>query len=193
MANANTNNASSSQAEFFDLHTTGIGYLSRIRRVEPSKRAKDQYFACTINALRGSKEEALYTKFDVIISGADAEARVLALKGFVDAKRKVMIQFKLGDIFPEHFTQTKGKDTGKVVCVIRGRLLQVKMAKVDNAVYNFVDVPSEQDNSAADGFDDAPADTGFKKQENAGANGFDDDTPMGSGFEAEFPPLDMAV
>jgi len=153
MANAanttRTNNAAQVEA-FFDLHTTGIGYLSRIRIVSPTKRSKDNYVACTINALHGSKEDVHYTKFDVRISGTEAEARILALKGYVDANRKVLVQFKIGDIYPEAFVFQKGTRAGQTGVVNKGRLLQVNAAKVDGTVYNFINVEAAAEDEPFD-------------------------------------------
>ncbi|WP_350617546.1 DUF3577 domain-containing protein, partial [Pseudomonas sp. HY7a-MNA-CIBAN-0227] len=41
------------EAKFFDLHTTGIGYLNRIREVKPRGKGKP-FMAVTVAALRGS-------------------------------------------------------------------------------------------------------------------------------------------
>ncbi|EPZ01212.1 DUF3577 domain-containing protein, partial [Mannheimia haemolytica] len=45
----------STQKNYFNLHTTGIGYLSNIRTVTPKKG--DEFLACTIGALIGEAGE----------------------------------------------------------------------------------------------------------------------------------------
>ena len=56
--------------EYFDLHTTGVGYVNRIREVTPKQG--DAFMACTIGALRGSKSAVEYSYFDCRVSGAEA-------------------------------------------------------------------------------------------------------------------------
>ena len=45
------------QAQFFDLHTRGIGYLNRVREVTVKKG--NPFMACTIAALRGDTDSPL--------------------------------------------------------------------------------------------------------------------------------------
>ena len=61
--------------QFFDLHTSGIGYINRVRLVEPRKG--EPFWACSIAALRGDTNNVEYTYFDVRVSGTEA-ARLIA-------------------------------------------------------------------------------------------------------------------
>lgn len=45
------------QAQFFNLHTRGIGYLNRVREVTAKKG--NPFMACTIAALRGDTDSPL--------------------------------------------------------------------------------------------------------------------------------------
>ena len=47
--------------KYFDLHTTGIGYLNRVREVTPKEGTP--FLSVTIAALRGSVDNAQYTHF----------------------------------------------------------------------------------------------------------------------------------
>lgn len=47
----------SNEAKFFDLHTTGIGYLNRLREVTPRKGKP--FMAVTVAALKGSADACL--------------------------------------------------------------------------------------------------------------------------------------
>jgi hypothetical protein len=130
-----------SESKFYDLHVTGLGYLNRVRMVKPSKG--DSFLACSISALRGewNKDGSIKpesTKFDVRVYGQDAIKAIEVLQPHGEEKRKIMIQFKLGDIYPEVFvfekdaapnkgTHKKG-DTG---VMIKGRLLKISKAWVD--------------------------------------------------------------
>lgn len=123
-------------AKYFDLHTTGLGYLNRIRLVQPKKG--EAFFACSIAALRGDVNDVEYTYFDCRVSGKAAQAAVECFKADIDANRKVLIGFKIGDIYPETYPITTGERTGQTGVAIKGRLLQVTHAKVDG---NPVDLP----------------------------------------------------
>ena len=131
-----TNDASVTNAErntseapgFFDLHVEGIGYLNRVREV---KVKKGQFWACSISAIRGDANDVDYTKFDVRVIGSEAREFVKRLKPEVDAKKAVIVGFKLGDIYPEKFVYENGDRKGEVGMVIKGRLLKVRFAKVD--------------------------------------------------------------
>jgi Protein of unknown function (DUF3577). len=115
--------------KYFDLHTRGIGYVNRIREVKPKKG--DSFWACTIGALRGSVEEAEYTYFDCRISGAEANKLIRRCEEAVNAEKKVMIGFTIGDIYPETFVFEKGKNQGQTGVSLKGRLLFVSFIKVD--------------------------------------------------------------
>ena len=40
------------QPAFFDLHVEGVGYLNRVRTVQPKKG--QEFLACTVSAMRGA-------------------------------------------------------------------------------------------------------------------------------------------
>ena len=123
-------------SKFFDLHTTGLGYLNRVRMVKPRG---DQFLACSISALRGEwKSDGSikpdYTKYDVRVYGQDAVKAIEFLKPFGDQKRKILIQFKLGDTYPDMFVYDKDTDyhkKGDHGVMTKGRLLKIAKAWVD--------------------------------------------------------------
>ncbi len=127
----------SSVSEFFDLHVNGIGYLNRIREV---KVKKGQFLACSITAIRGDTADVDYTKFDVRVTGSEAKEIIKQLKANVDAKKAVIIGFRLGDIYPEKFVYENGDRKGEIGVAIKGRLLKVRFAKVDGTA---VPLPTE--------------------------------------------------
>lgn len=57
--------------KYFDLHTTGIGYLNRTREV-PVRRSS-AFLACDIAALHGAEDAVEYTRFDCKVAGGEAE------------------------------------------------------------------------------------------------------------------------
>jgi hypothetical protein len=130
------NTTTSTEKNFFDLHVTGLGYVSRVRAVTPKKG--NPYIACSISALRGEAGDKLYTMFDCAIVGAEAEKVIemlgpdIASKGEDGkAKNKVLIGFRLGDIYPEQFTYNTGPRAGQPGLVTKGRLLKIFWAKVN--------------------------------------------------------------
>jgi hypothetical protein len=136
------------EKKFFDLHTRGLGYLNRTRWVSTKGkggRRGDTFLACSINALHGDAEDPNTTLFDCNkVSGADARNIVLALMPDVDAGKKVLVGFTIGDIYAhvyERKIKTKDasgqwRETGEseTAALIKGRLLKITHVKVDGEV-----------------------------------------------------------
>ena len=145
----------------FDLHVAGIGYLNRIREVKPRKGSP--FHACSINALRGDGDAPEYTRFDLIIRGGKAEQRVLSLREAVERRQKVIVAFKLGDIYPDLFTYDSGDRKGQAGVAIKGRLLQVNATTIDGIRVDWVEagMPDEvRDNASHELRDEAPVQAG---------------------------------
>ena len=64
--------------QYFDLHTTGIGYLNRVREVTPKDGTP--FLSVTIAALRGSVDNTRYTHFECAVSGKQAQQTVRQLR-----------------------------------------------------------------------------------------------------------------
>ena len=132
------------EAEYFNLHASGCGYLSRVRWVDPGKRrggrTGEQFLACAINALRGDVGSPCYTYFDLRVSGEEAAELVEQLKPSVDEDRKVFVAFKLGDFYAHSYERdvrdNRGQKTGEkeISALIKGRLLLITHVKVDGEV-----------------------------------------------------------
>ena len=121
-----SNNESS---RYFDLHTTGIGYLNRVREVTPKEG--NPFLSVTIAALRGSVDNVQYTHFECRVSGRQAQEVVRQVRPAVEGKLKVLIGFTLSDLFGETFTFKSGDKTGETGISLKARLLRVSWAKVD--------------------------------------------------------------
>lgn len=122
----------STLVKYFDLHTTGYGWLKRVRTVRPTGKKAQPYLACSISAIRHQADGTTkYTNFDLIVAGADAKAVVENLKQHVDASRHVLVGFRIGDIVPESFTYSSGSRAGEVGVSVKGRLLKLFFAKVE--------------------------------------------------------------
>jgi hypothetical protein len=121
--------SSSHETGYFDLHITGLGYLNRIREVAPKKG--DSFLACDIVALNGPSDKAEYRRFDVRVSGNKAQQLVRRCIQAVNDKRKVLIGFRLGDLWTDTFVYEKGQNAGKHGVSLKARLLFVSWIKVD--------------------------------------------------------------
>lgn len=127
------NTQSQSNEKFFDLHTTGIGYCNRVREV--AVKRGESFLAVDINAMHGSESDLQQTRFDCKISGAEAKLVMRnILMSAIEAKRKVLVGFKLGDLYAETFTYEKGDKAGQTGVSLKARLLRILWAKVDGEV-----------------------------------------------------------
>ncbi|MBR9881231.1 MAG: DUF3577 domain-containing protein [Gammaproteobacteria bacterium] len=114
---------------FFDLHITGLGYLNRIRQVKPKRG--EAFWACDIAALNGPADDVGYTRFDCRISGRDAEVLVKRCRQAVYQGRKVLVGFKLGDLWADTFVYSKGDKAGQTGVSLKARLLFISWIKVN--------------------------------------------------------------
>ncbi|ARQ75677.1 hypothetical protein B6D87_16260 [Pseudomonas fragi] len=146
-----------SEAKFFDLHTTGIGYLNRIREVKPRGKGKP-FMAVAIAALHGSTDEVEYSYIDCNVVGTDAEKLIRRCQEAVDAGKKVLAGFRIGDIWADAFTYEKGDKKGLPGASLKGRLLFISWIKVDGeTVYEAKPKDSvDPDNSDRDSARNSP-------------------------------------
>lgn len=147
----------SSEKSFFDLHITGLGYLNRIREVRPKKG--EAFLACDIAALNGPSDDVSYIRFDTRVSGSEAQHLIHRCTEAVEAEKKVMIGFRLGDLWADTFTYSKGKRAGEQGVSLKARLLFISWIKVDgNLVYKAEpkSTPAEPYGSQAPVASDAP-------------------------------------
>ena len=148
--------AQSAQREYFNLHTSGIGYLNRIRwvSVKGRGRSSEPFLACSISALRGPAEGVEYTYFDVRVSGEEAINIIDDLQDTVNSGAKVIVSFRIGDIYPhlyERKVKVDGRLTGEIetACLLKGRLLLINSVTVNGEkVYERA---ASQDDAAASG------------------------------------------
>ena len=116
--------------KYFDLHITGIGYANRVRDVA-LKRGKS-FLAVDISALHGSSQEIQYTRFDCRVSGKEAQTIIEQIRPLInDEKNKVLIGFKLGDLYADTFVYSKGKKAGQTGVSLKARVLRIEWVKVN--------------------------------------------------------------
>jgi hypothetical protein len=128
---------SSNAKRYFDLHTTGLGYLNRLREVKPKRG--DPFLACEISALYGPSDDVEYCRFDVKVTGSDAKHLIRQYGNHVKANRKVLVGFKLGDLRLDKFTypadyRRDPEKAGKPGVSLKARLLFISWIKVDKVL-----------------------------------------------------------
>jgi len=123
-------NNQSQETKYFDLHITGIGYLNRVREV-PVKRGAP-FFAVDVSALHGSHQDIQYTRFDCRVSGKEAQAIIEQIQPMIeDDKNKVLIGFKLGDLYTETFIYQQDEKAGQTGVSLKARLLRIEWVKLN--------------------------------------------------------------
>ena len=132
-------NNPSQDDNYFNLHLTGLGYLNRVREV-PVKRGSN-FFAVDISAMHGKSDDIQYTRFDCRVSGKQAEAILTQIKPMIDNdENKVLVGFKLGDLYPDIFVYKKGKNEGQTGVSLKARLLRIEWVKVNGKMIE-IDLP----------------------------------------------------
>ena len=119
--------------KYFDLHTTGIGYLNRVREVTP--REGSPFMSVTIAALRGRADDVQYSYFECRVSGKKARDIVRSLVPAIDSEHKVLASFKLSDLSAQSFTYLQGERAGDTGVRLKSRLLRLMWVKVDGAQF----------------------------------------------------------
>ncbi|WP_409282775.1 STY4534 family ICE replication protein [Pseudomonas putida] len=114
---------------YFNLHTQGIGYLNRVREV-PVRRGQ-AFMACDIAALHGASDDVEYTRFDCKVASGEADRLIREHLEDVRAERKVLIAFRIGDLWVDPFMYEKGERKGQPGASLKGRLIFIEWIKVD--------------------------------------------------------------
>jgi hypothetical protein len=61
----------------------------------------------------------------------------------IERERKVLVGFKLGDVYPDTFTYQRGEKQGQTGVSLKARLLRITWAKVDGEPV-VLPVPSQE-------------------------------------------------
>ncbi|MFN4266399.1 MAG: DUF3577 domain-containing protein [Aquabacterium sp.] len=140
-----------SEVTYFDFLSTGVGYLNRIRDVNP-REGGPAYVACSINILVGPSSNVTYRYLDCRVVGKQAlEAVDIIYNAMQSDQDKVIVTFRVGDIRPDSYTINKrdrnGNEQPEIRHGLKGRLLQITSAKINGVA---IDLPQIE-------HDDAPA------------------------------------
>jgi len=134
--------SNNSETKYFDLHTTGIGYLNRVREVPVRKG--EPFLAVDIAAIHGASDDIQTVRFDCRVSGTEAKEVITQLKEAIENDRKVLIGFKLGDLYVDTFEYKQGDKKGQTGVSLKARLLKITWAKVDGQQFA---LPSAQNDA----------------------------------------------
>ena len=117
----------SNEKSYFDLHTSGIGYIQRVREVPVrGGRRAQPFLACTVAALVGPARDPSYRYFDVKVSGAEAKNLVQRYIGVDDPKQRPLVRFRLGDLWGDAYIRDKGERKGEAAASLKARLLKAE-------------------------------------------------------------------
>ncbi|MBD9357395.1 STY4534 family ICE replication protein [Methylomonas albis] len=132
------------QTKYFDLHIHGIGYVNRIREVNVKRG--ENFWACDISALHGAEDDVQYTRFDCRVSGSEAQKLIKRMHKACQEEKKILIGFKLGDLYADTFTYESGVKQGETGVSLKARLLFIHWIKVDGVSVYTAPPKTEADN-----------------------------------------------
>lgn len=170
---------------YFNLHTSGIGYLNRVREV-PVRRGPP-FMACDIAALHGASDAVEYTRFDCKVAGGEAERLIRQYWDAVKAEKKVLLSFRIGDLWIDPFLYEKGEKQGQPGAGLKGRLLFIDWIKVDGKLEYKAPARQEAPAPAEQAPSDEPAEA------SADAETDEPDTTTDAPTESEAPPSARTV
>ena len=87
--------------------------------------------ACDIAALHGASDDVEYTRFDCKVASGEADRLIREHLEDVRAERKVLIAFRIGDLWVDPFMYEKGERKGQPGASLKGRLIFIEWIKVD--------------------------------------------------------------
>lgn len=120
---------SNENVKYFDLHTTGIGYLNRVREVTPKEGSP--FLVVTLAAIHGSVANVQHTYFECGVYGNEAKRIVRELKPAVEDESKVLIGFTLSNLKADAFLFQQGDKAGQPGVNLKARLIKIAWVKVN--------------------------------------------------------------
>lgn len=127
-----SNTAASKGSNYIDLHMSGLGYLSRVREVPVRKGPP--FLSVSIRAMfgeKGVKDGVSYTPLDAKAVSEQSQTVLRLIEEDANNRNKrVMVQFKVGDVYIDTFTYKSGEKAGMPGVVLKARLLLIHRAWV---------------------------------------------------------------
>lgn len=156
----------------YDTSFKGLCYVNRVRMVKPSKA--DPYRAVTLSVKSGKRistegkgDKPEFTiPLDCKVVGTQAQTIFdQLLNQYWDDEHPPVISaaFDVGDIYPDTYVGTRGKNAGQTVSILKGRLLKLHDVYVKGERIDAEDAESEShdfdhaETAQAGSQDDGPA------------------------------------
>ena len=152
------NEVNSNEIPYFDLITTGIGYLNRARTIKPNQGSA--YECVSIAALHGRSDSPSYAYFDCRVVGTEALEFVKTHKDAInDRNTKVLVRFNVGDGEATSYVP-RGAEQEQRRHQIKGRLLKITWAKIGDEVLDLgqdkAETPVDHSAGHCSGTEDLP-------------------------------------
>jgi hypothetical protein len=116
----------SQQPKFYDLITTGMGFVSRIRPVTGKRKGAKPSLYCKVSVPLGPDKDCKWTSIDCRVCGVETVDLINSLKGRVAQGTKPAINFSIGDIYGDAFEY--GDD---LRAQFKGRLIRAELPARD--------------------------------------------------------------
>ena len=126
----------SSDNQYFDLTTSGVGFINRFRLNKPNNG--NPYYSVTIAALRGKLNDGKSQKTYIdcnVVGDAIAMAEQLAPHFANGAEPSIMVRFVAGDLEQRKFEYKSGERKGQAGYALKARLFDIKWFKLDGETY----------------------------------------------------------
>ena len=157
-----TSTTTPQKSQYFDLITTGIGFINRARTLN----VKGKPLALTFNASWGDANDKNRVTYELYVRGSEAiEIITSMLQTYNEKDDVVQARLEIGDAHPVLVTDKDGnpikRKDGSYLIVMRGNLLKVHYLKKNNEILvqttKKADAPADSD-SSNDSSNEMPSD-----------------------------------
>lgn len=157
---------STHEPKIYNLHTTGMGFINRLRRVDVKKGPS--YYAVSIGALYGVVDDATgraeSSLYDLRVVTSRAIDATETLKTAFEEGKKIFIEFKAGDTHAEAFQYKSGVKAGTWGACIKGTLLDIRRAWVEGKL--IIDTVEKPDNEIDAAIEQPVSSSSMQTEEN---------------------------
>lgn len=122
----------SQQPKFYDLITTGMGFVSRIRPVTGKRKGAKPSLYCKVSVPLGPEKECKWTSIDCRVCGVETVDLINSLKARVAQGVKPAIVFSIGDIYGDAFEYGD-----ELRAQFKGRLIRAELPARDEPTKPF--------------------------------------------------------
>lgn len=148
------NNQQNQNNEFFNLKTTGLGYVNYLEERESSKNG-ELFTTCTVAALVGPKnaEKRQYRYINVVVVGEENIELLWNYHQDLLEERKVLIRFCVNDIKAKAFQRGQGRNS-EIDASLQATLYVIDKVWLDGALDYDASSDAQQDEVENVGYDE---------------------------------------